>query len=1479
MIYGVFTNTGIAKTIDAANNEGFYIYPTEFGVSDVIGVLSPTRTDPNAGEFYRAAISTRIVVNQNTVKFVCTIPQAQTLISKNVKEVYLYAKDSLNNDFLLALGQPSETLVYDPDGTLSLELQVALVDIDLTANYIFNNTQATELAEHKSDPNAHPELYQELARAGIVVKAGAIAFENRGQNYEADIEFDGTKAVKLAGGINFSSLFNGTEGNSISLVFDGIKTVDQVVGQWNIDNPNNQAVHDGLGTEVLAAQTVDLLGGTYLVDDGDNVYADVDGIYKKAIADGSNKTNAIARANVPERLVVFRGLFDTVVGYPTGTILYLSSTVAGGFSDINNGVSLGIVKSPTQILYTGFSGSANVESSQTFDAVVTGVTGLGFFETTQLAINNVPNFGRILINKLEELKATIDTQGKTLDLVFNGTNTGWTRFLGEKASFLIEFSDVPDAGTFRMEWNAQESADMPFSSTALDIQTEFNLFSGHTGVTVTGDFTSGFLFEFADEVPQPAPTFLYAGHNEIQRFDFSNIPDNGTITFEHDGNPTINYAWNDDQAQLKAALEALASITNLTVRGTFAEQYFELEFDGGILQDGLQPRNNITVIASTLLNGLTQTLVNGIDPSVGPNLPILPNVLQQGKYPASNLRNGVTPIDITVTQVSAGQAIGPDKAIILDAPNIHITGYGVISEFIDGVDVNGQDGSIIETLFTNVTNPVLAGDRKPGVNIDTSNILGFAKDLFSQLKITEHPTDKKKVKISGADEILASGVVLSQELNSLLLDFDGAEIDFSTGEIFKADGVTPLGQNFTPIVPAAEQFRWASITLIPSVEAADGRITAQVLVLFASEDGVSKELAKKAAFAGGKPLGQVALEGDLGETEITRIVAIRDQFLSLDGKYFIIEDEDGTVAGWMDLTGTTVEPIHGADRSIRILAAENDGPNAIALAIQTAFDADSKFSATVSDNRTFITCLALGSRTDAFDVDTGFFFTVMQQGRDTDITGLVDIKNSSIFQLGVGSGSGSGGSNNEDSLRYQDRLNLSPFNLAHTNIAATDEDAQFDVVSTATYDLTASAFKFADSTAQTLQSLQQLDEDYLSLGVDLEKIEFCAIWNLNGNDPVGTVYSASRDGGNNWQVLDLSRVGNSDFYRVVHDFTDEPSNAFSQEYAVANADALKDLNATSVQSVSNKFTVSETTVFKNILAYINKNQVMNVGGFYLEIVRDDAGSPSINPDDSIWISKRNPISDLAVGNNVANISMQLVLVAGDYHLNVLTDAEYKDAYTNDANDKISVRMDSSAGPIPNLRTFDGLVWSAEVADESMVYRLEGRVLDLRIKITSPATAGDKSLSSYAIFYQYENGIEFAKPFFRQVFKFDGTVDNLNEFLLEDFLPDSRLLMCFALGTGQVFRYGDFVLDGRKVIFPQNTFNVSGMVRLEFLQLQGIEGKVSPSSDALVTANFLGSTDATIDRSLPGRGHIFQNENGDYVEVGLDAFNNWKFTIL
>lgn len=999
-ILGIFTDLGISKAIDAESNAGFKIHPMTFGVSRDIGTFATSRTAPNAGMWYQAAISSAVKIDQNTVKIVCTIPQNASLVNEDIKEIYIFGEDEFFVEYLLCLGQPTEVIRYDIDGTTTLELQMSLVNVDLTDNMIFNNTMAIELEEHESDPNAHPEIAKALAKHGIFIPLGSYPFNRRGQSVEFPVEFAGTNASFTHGGVTFTATYNGTELNTKTIVFDGIKSVDVLRAEFNAINYPDTVEHNGVGTEVLSAITKTLVGGTYLVDEGDFVYKDVDGLYKQALADGSNKSNVAGWAIRSDKTLVVNGLIDLDTGFAINTPVYLSGTLAGKSSAFNTNINLGICLGD-YMSFTGFAGDISTNVSQEFDAVVTDAAGVGQYATTQLAINAIPDNGRILVAKLEDIKETIETGIKNFTVVFNNPNTGWRKFAGQSTVIDIDFSAVPTQGTWRMEWNGQETNDLAYNANAATIQTEFNLLNGHNGVVVTGNYTSGFTITFSDNQLYPLPTFVYVGRNEIQRFDFSAVPDNGTTRFEFESVQTVNYAFNDSLQDLEDILNALSTIQNVNVTGSFAAG-FVIEFQGGYLQDGLQPQQLIKAVTDFLYASAVQVQING---SIIP--PINAVRTQDGKTPASNLYNGITPIVITPVLTQSGEESGPDRLMNVENEILLIQGFGLVEDFTEGFRIDEDNEKFqVELHFNSVDKPFLSLDKLPGINYD-SEILGRHKDVIAQLRSSEHPTNKKRVKVSGVDFEFASGVLLTKELNGLKVKFEGAELDFSTGTVYDADGITDIGISFSVPTVTPGMWQWFAVNLVAdSVNVPLNEVVVNISVIPALGEGATKLLAPKAAYSD-SPVGQVAIQGALGDIEQTVITTVKDTFSQpLFNKTFILYHPLESVAFYFN-TGSVPALALTADRAVAInTLVANDFQATVATKIKNAIDADVRFTATVIGNKVTVLNTTLGDVTDADMGDTGFFSNVTVQGTDTDPSGLEDISNYDFMQLSAGSGGG-----------------------------------------------------------------------------------------------------------------------------------------------------------------------------------------------------------------------------------------------------------------------------------------------------------------------------------------------------------------------------------------------------------------------------------------------------------------------------------------
>jgi hypothetical protein len=718
-VVGLFTNVGVAKSIEAQNNEGFKIFPTGFTVSDQKTIpLLPTLTTANAGAWFTGAISSRVVINDHTVKFICTIPPGiiPPATTKFVREIYLNGLDSMSNTFIFAAGQPTNDVLYDPTGSVTLELEVTLSNADLSAQIVFSFTQATEIGEHNTDPNAHPDQVEAINKAGIFLRYGGSAFDYKGQAFDEKADFAGAKSTLVYGGVTFSSDYNGPNLNGQSLTFNGIKTVAVVVTEFNNLHPNDTISHTGLGTVVLAVGGGVFGGGSLSVANGEVVYRDTDGFYKKALADGSIKSRVSGLADLPARMVRASGFVRRTTGYPIGTELFLSETVAGSITNLATALKLGHVVGTTYVLIgTGGGGSASSGAANQFDAIVTNSPGFGNFTTTQAAIAAVLDGSNILIDKLETLSATIDTLNKSLTFTFANPVSGWLRFTGNAEEQKITFSAIPTSGTWRIEWNGNESADLAFNANAATVQAALNAMIGPgLPTTVTGNYIIGFTIVFSSFIDVPEPTFLHTGTDEVQKLMFSTVPDDGTFRINFNGQDTVNIAFNDDAAYIESALEALSNLVDVDVTGNFASD-FTVTYKN---QDGKQNQSQFTISNNTLTLLLAPVTIT-------------PSTLTQGRFPASNLKTGVTPIVISVATLQGGNPIGPTTAIDVTEDNTMFVGYGQINNFLNGINLQDHTGVTVQVNFVGVQNPIINNSGvRPGVDYRIEESLGFSRQTI-----------------------------------------------------------------------------------------------------------------------------------------------------------------------------------------------------------------------------------------------------------------------------------------------------------------------------------------------------------------------------------------------------------------------------------------------------------------------------------------------------------------------------------------------------------------------------------------------------------------------------------------------------------------------------------------------------------------------------------------------------------------------------
>lgn len=117
---------------------------------------------------------------------------------------------------------------------------------------------------------------------------------------------------------------------------------------------------------------------------------------------------------------------------------------------------------------------------------------------------------------------------------------------------------------------------------------------------------------------------------------------------------------------------------------------------------------------------------------------------------------------------------------------------------------------------------------------------------------------------------------------------------------------------------------------------------------------------------GSKQVSNIKISDDfLGTYQITTLFILNQTPQLLDGKYFVIYDDIGSVGVWFNLNGNTSQPTTNTDRNIEINILSNDNNTTIASKISTVLNSDSKFSSNSLTSTVVIQSNTIGSKTES----------------------------------------------------------------------------------------------------------------------------------------------------------------------------------------------------------------------------------------------------------------------------------------------------------------------------------------------------------------------------------------------------------------------------------------------------------------------------------------------------------------------------------
>ena len=791
-----------------------------------------------------------------------------------------------------------------------------------------------------------------------------------------------------------------------------------------------------------------------------------------------------------------------------------------------------------------------------------------------------------------------------------------------------------------------------------------------------------------------------------------------------------------------------------------------------------------------------------------------------------------------------------------------------------------------------------------------SNLDLELENFFGQLKLTPHESAVENARVSGVDRTLLDGRILSQELSSLVMEFTGAVIEFDTGSIFKEDGTTPLGVNFTPFTIPVSEYFWYSVVVIPGTVNAINQIGAQVIITPAASANAVKASAPLAPFAsGGKKIGQVLVQNIAGVITIDTVRQLGVGSGSGGGDANSLDSlfDDILRESIYELQETNIFEIDGDDKFDSGTATIVSGLANFAGVGNTFISTDALDIDEFLGHERDINMVQLIAIYDLLNIDDGpatFEFSRdgqahWQEGntpiRVGEASGQYEINHTFKREKDISVEDAYDDSANADTdLELTDTGSDQKFSQEFVLAATTeikevslylsklgtpvgnfqillhaDDGAGDPGVAVATSgDILVSSVP-GSSTKQTLNigdleglslaagtyhMVVQTDDDYktsFATGVDALQVSADS---SAPTPPVGQQFN-----GTVW-----ADVATTALTYEVKRFDDSFQNL--DEHAVGLANGVEVLNITTQIKLGQPFVVpvDGDYVIQRLTAYVNKLGTP-IGNCFLQIVRDDgSGDPSTNSADIMVESGAVDISALGAGDNtITEVVSDTVIPDGTFHLVMRTDATYAGSFSSGVDELRWRRLDTA--PVPPVgNKFDGATWS-DIATTAFVYLIEGRPLELAVRITSSKAS---KLKGYAINYDILAGTFQGNNPGRTVIFVNGD-DDVTDFQLT-FLPAASTLLCFDVFSGQVYRRGAFEIIGQTVVFESGTFADPGAVyMLEFIALEGGQFDNSDTNRALLAENYLGSLNPAIDQSVPGRGGSWRANNGKLVEAAIE----------
>lgn len=194
-----------------------------------------------------------------------------------------------------------------------------------------------------------------------------------------------------------------------------------------------------------------------------------------------------------------------------------------------------------------------------------------------------------------------------------------------------------------------------------------------------------------------------------------------------------------------------------------------------------------------------------------------------------------------------------------------------------------------------VTAPTFNGALSPD-DTNMSKVLATLDKYFRALQLREHPTDKMRVVVTASEAIKTDDTALNALINSRVMNFGGAEIDFLNGIIYGSDGLTVLGV-FAPPSLSTGLYFWYGVNLNVEIQSSNNTIIPTISIDLGSGANTNLAAAPRPTFTGDYAVGSVWVEGgNPGVTDILQGNITQIGEVNLAGVYDRIDTLETIVA-------------------------------------------------------------------------------------------------------------------------------------------------------------------------------------------------------------------------------------------------------------------------------------------------------------------------------------------------------------------------------------------------------------------------------------------------------------------------------------------------------------------------------------------------------------------------------------------------------